>query len=129
MSRLEEFLALPNVDEMVTDITMDRLGTFTVKPLSPEKHQEFQNRCRTKNRKTGDVDFNMLKFNLLVISNQVINPNFSDANALQTSGFQNPRDLIEAKFKAGEIFELAQKICEISGFDTEIEEVVEEAKN
>jgi len=128
MSRLEEFLALPNVDDIVTEITVERLGTFKVKPLSPASHQEFQRRCRTKDRK-GETDFNMLKFNLLVITNQVIDPDFSNAEALQKGGFANPRDFVSAKLKAGEIFELAQKICEISGFDTEIEEVVEEAKN
>ena len=56
MSKLEDFLNLPDVSEITSEIKMERLGTFTVKPLTQEKHEEFQKRCRTKNRK-GEIDF------------------------------------------------------------------------
>jgi hypothetical protein len=128
MSRLDDFLNLPDVSEVISEIKMERLGTFTVKPLTQEKHEEFQKRCRTKNRK-GEIDFDMSKFNLLVIANQVINPDMNNADFLTKVGCQTARDFIQKKFKAGEIFELAQKICEISGFDAEINELVEESKN
>ena len=129
MTTLEDFLNMPNVADEVKEIYVNkRLGTFKVKPMTIDRHKEFQDRCRGKFNKDG-VSFDQAKFNLLIIENQVIEPNFSSADFLARAGFSNPRDFIKAKFYPGDVLEIAQKVCEISGFETDINEDVEEAKN
>ena len=129
MSRLEEFLALPNVNDVVEEIYVNkRLGTFKVKPMTNQQYNEYLSRCRGKFTKEG-VNFDNGKYNLLIVSNHVIDPNFADAEFLQRAGFTNPRDFINAKFKAGEIQDIAEKIAEISGIGGDLSEKVEEAKN
>lgn len=129
MSRLEDFVNFQDVEQMETEIFInERLGKFKVKPLTVSKHNEFRQRCMTRNRK-GEISTDLGKFNLLVISEQVIDPNFSNADFLQKTGCQNAREFIERKLLSGEIMEIANKILEISGFDNDIADKVEEAKN
>lgn len=129
MSRLEEFLSLPNVTDVVEEIYVNkRLGTFKVKPMTNQQYNEYVSRCTGKYTKDG-VNFDSGKYNLLLISNHVIDPNFSDAEFLQRAGFTNPRDFINAKFKAGEIQDIARKIEELSGIGGNLSDKVEEAKN
>ena len=129
MTALEDFLNMPNVADEVEEIYVNkRLGKFKVKPMTIDKHKEFQDRCKGRINKDG-VSFDQAKFNLLIIENQVIEPNFSNAEFLSKAGFTNPREFIKAKFKPGEVLEIAQKVCQISGFETDINEDIEEAKN
>lgn len=130
MSRLEDFLNLPNVADITEEIFVSqRLGTFKVKPMTAEKHKEFQERCRMRIGKKGEIKFDSTKFNILIVINQVIDPNLSNAEFLGKAGFSNPADFINAKFLPGEIAEIAEKVCEISGFNRDLEEDIEEAKN
>lgn len=129
MSRLEDFLALPNVIDVVEEIYINkRLGTFKVKPMTNAQYNEYLSRCRGKFTKEG-VNFDNGKYNVLVVSNHVIDPDFSNAEFLSKTGFTNARDFINAKLKAGEIQDIAEKIAEISGIGGDINEAIEEAKN
>lgn len=129
MSRLEDFINFQDVDTMTEEIYINkRLGTFKVKPLTAAKHNEFRNRCLIKNKK-GEVSTDLNKFNLLVITEQVLEPDFSNADFLSKVGCQTAREFIEKKFLSGEIMDIANKILEISGFNIDINEQIEEAKN
>lgn len=129
MSRLEDFLSLPNVADEVAEVYVSkRLGTFKVKPMTIDQHKEYQDRCKGNFTKNG-MKFDNTKFNLLIVENQVIDPNFKDADFLNRANFSNPRDFIKAKLKPGEVLEIAQKICEISGFEVDPNEEIEKAKN
>lgn len=130
MSRLEDFLNLPNVADEVQEIFVSqRLGKFKVKPMTIEKHREFQERCRMRVGKKGEIKFDSGKFNMLIVINQVIDPDFSNAEFLNKVGFKNPIDFINAKFLPGEVAEIAEKVIELSGFETDPEDDIEEAKN
>lgn len=129
MKSLEEFLALPDVDNIVEEVFVSkRLGKFKVKAMTADEHSEYQKRARSKFTKNG-VDFDSAKFNLLICAGQVVEPNFNDATILEKTGCATGADLIKKKLLAGEISELSGKICEISGFDSTLSEDVEEAKN
>lgn len=124
MSRLEDFINFQDVSNMEEEIYInDRLGSFKIKPLSGQKNEEFRKRSTSKN--VTDIN----KFQLLVVSEQVIDPDFSNAEFLSKTGCQTAREFIERKFKAGEIATIANKILDISGFNIDINEKVEEAKN
>lgn len=131
MSRLDDFLALPNVADETAEIFINaRLGKFIVKPMTVTQHKSYQDQCRGKMNKDG-VKFDGLKFNLLVVANHIIEPNLNDAEFLHRSGYPLARDFISAKFKPGEVVDIANKIIELSGFDLDgdINEEIEEAKN
>ena len=129
MSRLEDFLNFQDVDTITEEIYINkRLGSFKVKPLTATKHNEFRNRCLIKNKK-GETITDLNKFNLLVITEQTLEPDFSNAEFLSKVNCQTAREFIEKKFLSGEIITIANKILEISGFNIDINEQVEEAKN
>ena len=85
MSMLIDFLALPDVTDITEEVYInDRIGTFTVKPMTAEQHADYQKRCVIKLRK-GERDFDTVKFRLLVVTGQTVKPNFSDAEFLRYS--------------------------------------------
>lgn len=129
MNELEMFLNLPDVDNIEEEIFVSqRLGKFKVKAMSADEHGEYQRRCKSKINKKG-MDFDTAKFQLLIVAGQTTYPNFNDADLLKKTGCTTAVDFIKRKLKAGEIAELAQQICRISGFDGDINEDIEEAKN
>ncbi len=128
MNELESFLNLPDVDNIIEEVELPRLGKFKVKAMSELEYREYQNKCKSKIKK-GGMDFDTAKFNLLIVAGQIVEPNFNSAEFLKKAGISTATEFIQRKFKAGEIAELGNKIVEISGFDTDINEDKEEAKN
>ena len=129
MTDLEKFLALPDVNEITEEVFVsERLGKFTVRAMTADEHGNYQKRAMGKILK-GGADFDTGKFNLLVAAGQTIKPDFSNAELLKKAGCATAAEFIKRKLKAGEIAELSNKICEISGFESDINEDVEEAKN
>lgn len=129
MSELEEFLALPDVSDIQETIYVnERLGSFVVKPMTSAQFDEYSKRCRSKVNKKG-VDFDGGKFNLLIVAGQVVKPDFNNAELLKKAGCATASELIQKKLLAGEIALLSEKISEISGFNTDINESIQEAKN
>lgn len=129
MSDLEKFLAMPDVDSIVEEVFVSkRLGKFKVKAMSQTEFKEYQSKA-TKINKKG-ADFDVAKFNLLMVIGQTIYPNFKDPELLNKAGCPNmPEVFINKKLLAGEVNELAKKIQEISGFDIDPAETLDEAKN
>lgn len=129
MNELELFLNLPDVGNIEEEVFVSqRLGKFKVRAMTADEHGEYMKRSRGKVKKDG-MDFDSAKFNLLIVAGQTVYPNFNNAELLKKSGCATPLEFIKRKLKAGEIAELAKQICEISGFDEDINEDVEEAKN
>ena len=105
-----------------------RLGTLKVRPMNIEKYNEFQNRCRGKMTKNG-VSFDTTKFNTLVVANQVVEPDFSSVSFLQRVGCSTPVEFINRKLLPGELVDIADAIISLSGFETDINKDIDEAKN
>ena len=129
MNSLEDFLSLPDVDDIIEEVFVSkRLGNFKVKAMSSADFDEYQKKSRGKIKKNG-LDFDISKFNLLVVAGQTIEPNFNNAEFLKKAKCNTGIEFIQKKLLPGEISELASKIQEISGFDKDITEDIEEAKN
>ncbi|WP_328802028.1 hypothetical protein T3H97_06360 [Paenibacillus sp. LX16] len=58
-----------------------------------------------------------------------MNPNFRDAESLKKLGCASVEEYVQKVLLAGEIATLSQKISSLSGFDIEMEDLVDEAKN
>lgn len=127
MTTLEEFLALPDVTNETTVVNLKRIGDIVVKPMTHKQFSSYQARAKVKTAK--GLDFDTGKLNLLVATGQIVQPDISNADFLAKAGCNTASEFLEKKLKAGEIAELAAKITEISGFDVDMNEKIDEAKN
>lgn len=131
MTELQMFLMENPVDNITKEVKLNgRLKDFIfkIKPMTNAEMGRFQKLC-VKNPGSRKREFDMQKYNELVVINNVITPNFKDAEWLQSSGVATSEALVNKVLLAGEIGDLADKIAELSGFSTDIEETSEDIKN
>lgn len=127
---LEDFLAMPDVDNIEEEVFVSkRLGKFKVKAMTADEHAEYVKRAKGKIGKKGEIEFDSGKFNLMIAAGQVISPDFRNAELLKKANCATAAEFIKKKLLAGEIAELSEQICKLSGFDIDINEEIEEAKN
>lgn len=131
MSDLLNFLIENPVDD-VTDkvIVSKRLEKFpfVIRAMSGPEFSDYQ-RAATQVGKKKKVDFNSKLFNELVVLNHTVEPNFRDAETIKKAGCTTPEQFLYKSLLAGEIAELSNRISALSGFDADMEETIEEAKN
>lgn len=131
MSDLINFLIENPVDDVTEEVIVsNRLAKFPfkIKAMAGPEFSEYQKLATNFGRKKK-VDFDSKKFNELVVINHTIEPNFRDAESVKKAGCLTPEQFMYKSLLAGEISELASKISTLSGFDQDMEETVEEAKN
>jgi hypothetical protein len=129
MSKLDEFLALPDVSEVRKEITVEVNGKpmgFVIRPLTQAEHGDFQNRSY---KMVGNkAMFNVPKYSKLVLANCLIEPNFNNAEFLKKAKCLNVDEFLDKKFPAGVLSEISSQIQKISGFDS-LEAEIDDAKN
>ena len=133
---LQEFLNSHPIDNLTEEVVIssrfkDEKGNllkFKIKAMTSAEFDEIR-RASMQIRKGRKVEFDSQKFNLKVVVHHTLVPNFKDAASIQKLGCQTPEDYVQKVLLAGEVATLAQKIQELSGFDVEMDELVEEAKN
>ena len=129
MNDLEMFLTLPDVDTIEKEIKVsNRLGTFKIRAMTSEEFSNYQTRCTRKMNKKG-VDIDINKLNTLIVAGQVVAPDFSNAEFLKKAGCSTATEFISKKLLIGEITEISKQVQILSGFDVNINEDIEEAKN
>lgn len=131
MSKLLEFLVQNPVDNVTEEIIVSaRLKDypFQIKAMTGQDFSEYQ-KIATAFGKKKKVSFDTAKFNEQVVLNHTVEPNFRDAESIKAAGCMTPEQFLYRSLLAGEISELANKISMLSGFDSDIEESIEEAKN
>lgn len=140
MSKLKDFL-LENADIVTKEVEVPvsqrfkdedgNLLKFKLKPMSGDEFGKYQKQCTSINinGKKKETNFDSGKFNMMCIVNHCIDPNFKEADFLKQLGVQTPEQAVSKVLLAGEIVELSSQISSISGFDIDINEEVEKAKN
>ena len=126
-----QFLIDNPVDNLTDEVIVSaRLAKFPfkIKGMTGPEFSEYQ-KLSTKISRHKKVEFDSKTFNELVVLNHTLNPNFRDAESIKKAGCQTPEQFLYKSLLAGEINELAQQITALSGFDKDIEDTVEEAKN
>ncbi|RRJ62401.1 XkdN-like protein [Paenibacillus oralis] len=132
---LQEFLNANPIDDVTEDVVIsprfkDENGSplkFTIKAMTEEEFEDIRKRSTQVGKKK--VEFDSRKFNLHVAINNTINPDFKNADSIKKLGVSSPEEYVKRVLLAGELATLVQKITELSGFDVEMSELVEEAKN
>lgn len=135
MSKLTDFL-LDNTVENLTEevIVSDRFKVdgeilkFKIKAVNPDKFSDLQKQC-TKVGKKGKVNFDSKMFNEQLIINYTVDPNFKEAKVIEKAGCMTSEQLVNKVLLAGEVATLVEEISALSGFDKDLEELREEAKN
>ena len=140
MSLLKDFL-LENSDVVSKEFEVavsarfkDKEGNllkFKIKPMSGDEFGKYQKQCTNINfnGKKKETSFDSGKFNVMCIVNHCMDPNFKESDLLKGLGVQTPEQAVSKVLLAGEIVELGNQISKISGFDTDINEEIENAKN
>lgn len=130
---LVSFLQQNPVDEIVQQVSVPgRLAKFKfkVRPMNQKQFNAYQRISTTfAQGKNKETKFDSGKFNELVIINQVVEPNFKDANLLSAAGVTTPEQYLNKFFLAGELGNLVEEICVLSGFVTPDAQLEEEVKN
>jgi hypothetical protein len=120
----------PTADQTEQVVLSKRLKDypFTIRAMSTKEFSEYQ-KGATHISKGRSVEFDSGKFQTSVIINHTIEPSFKDAEMLKKANCLTPEQFLDKFLRAGEAAELAQRISALSGFDQNMEEVVQEAKN
>ncbi|MEK3788748.1 phage tail assembly chaperone [Paenibacillus sp. FSL K6-1230] len=134
---LQEFLNANPVDGGITDevvvshrfVGKDKKPLpFTIKAMTDADFNDLRKACMTI-KKGRKVEFDAQKFNLQMVIRNTVNPNFRDAESLKKLGCNSAEEYVQKVLLAGEVATLSAKINALSGFDIEMEDLVEEAKN
>ena len=131
ISKLTAFLIENPVGDLTDEVVVsNRLASFPfkIRGINGLEFAEYQ-KIATKINRHKKVEFDNKSFNELVILNHTVEPNFREEAAIKAAGCTTPEQFLYKSLLAGEISELAQKISALSGFDKDIEELVDEAKN
>jgi hypothetical protein len=133
---LQDFLNDNPVDNLTEEVAVsprfkDKEGNlmkFTIRAMTSQQFEEIRKSC-TEIKKGRKVEFDAQKFNLKMVINHTVSPDFKQAESIQKLGCHTPEEYVQRVLLAGEIANLASNIQTLSGFDVSMEDMVEEAKN
>lgn len=136
MSSLQEFLNANPVDNLTAEVTIsdrfkDQEGNVLKFKIKAMTNQEFEmlRKKALKPKKGGKFEFDSAIFNNDIVLNYTVVPDFKDAESIKKMGCTSPEQYLGRVLLAGEVQELAQQISKLSGFDQDMDELIEEAKN
>lgn len=134
MNELQKFLLENPVDNISEEIILSKRlkdVKFKIRPMTGSEHQRYTNMCITNANNPKKRNFDLTKFQSLVVVNHTVEPNFKDAEWLATAKIadKDPMKLVSKVLLAGEIETLSEKILALSGFSEDIDELVDEVKN
>lgn len=101
---------------------------FEIEAMSNETYDRLQKQFTTFKKK-GRMDFDSTGFNIATILECCKKPNFKDAEFVKKAGVISPQDAVRKLLLPGEVVNLASAIQSLSGFDKDLEELKDEAKN
>lgn len=102
---------------------------FTIRPLTNDEYSRINKKSKKINPRTKEIIIDEYVLSAELCATAVVNPDFKNADIISkipkaTTG----ADVVNALLKPGEISLLAQEILNHSGFQTNINEEIEEIK-
>jgi len=136
MTTLQEFLNQNLVEGMTKEVPIsDRLrdenGSLykaKIKTMTLKEFNELKRDC-TKTNKKGKPEVNSEKLNTAIVIENTVNPNFKDAESIKKTGCINPEQYLNKVLLSGEVTALSEEILDFSGFNTNMNELINEVKN
>ena len=121
---LQRLLDADSVPERT--VRLERLGIpVRLRGLTGKQVFSIRERCTERKEKRGQtvsrIDEEM--FNVSLIAASTITPNWGDAKLLAKYGASGPEEVIKRLLLAGELSALGDVVLDLSGFNTELEDV------
>lgn len=137
MKSLQEFLNSNPVEGITKEVAIsDRLKDengnffkFKIKAMTNDEYNEAVKKANKINGDDGKIEFNSKLYMDMVVINNTLEPNFKDAESIKKLGLATPEQYLGKVMLAGEIAALAKEINKLSGFNKNMDALIEEAKN
>lgn len=101
---------------------------FVIRPVTQAENEELMKKHR-KVDKQGVEIFNRIQYNQELTAAAVVEPPLNNAELQKCYGVLGASKLLSVMLYAGEYATLLEEIQKLSGFDTDINDDIEEAKN
>ena len=108
---------------------------WIIKPLTTAENEAIRESCMTEVQVTGKPNMfrpklNTSKYIAKMVVASIVEPNLYDANLQDSYGVKTPEELLQEMVDdPGEYNELVAFVQNFNGFNTTLEDKVEEAKN
>lgn len=144
MSKIQAFFAHnvkkpENIKKVISDRFTDEDGNaieFEFKAISAKKDEELKQKCTvkkmiTQGKRKGqyDTDFLASKYQTLLAIESLVEPNLKDAKLQESWGVFGEEELFYTMFLSAEVTDVIRASQEANGYDIDMDELVEEAKN
>lgn len=139
MGSLKAFMQPPVMDETLDVIVSKRFVNekgepepFKIRIISQEVNEGIRRQCVKPVKKNGTVvgeEFDSVKFGKLLVLTCTTYPNFKDTELCDYYKTKDPLDVPSRMLTVGEYSRLVKAINDFNGFNEDIEELEEEAKN
>lgn len=136
MSKLEEFLMQNelNTEETMEVKVSERIPLpFKIRAISEAENKAIKKSCQTitfdkrTHQKVIDTNYDLYLTRLVIAC--CVEPNFKNAELQAKYGVMGAEALVDKLLRPGEYNQLLEAVQKINGFDTDINTLVEEAKN
>lgn len=107
-------------------VTIPRLGIpVTLRGLTGKQVFSIQERCTERRERRGQVTERLdeEQFNTALIAAATVKPNWGDPKLLSKFQASGPEEVIKRILLAGELAALGDIVLDLSGFNTELEDV------
>jgi hypothetical protein len=121
---LERLLAADSVPERT--VTIPRLGIpVTLRGLTGKQVFILRERCTERTSRRGQLveRVDEEEFNTALVAAATVNPNWGDPKLLAKYRASGPEEVIKRVLLAGELAALGDAVLDLSGFNTELEEL------
>jgi len=136
VSKLEEFLMQNelNTEETMEVKVSERIPLpFKIRAISEAENKAIKKSCQTvtfdkrTHQKVIDTNYDLYLTRLVIAC--CVEPNFKNAELQAKYGVMGAEALVDKLLRPGEYNQLLEAVQKINGFDTDINTLVEEAKN
>lgn len=135
MGKLQDFL-LNEYEALPVETEVEIKGfpfPFVVKSIKQEQNKAIEATCKkiTFNKKTHqkEVETDQAMYATKLIAACCVEPNFKDAALQGKFGVLGEDALIEKLLDSGQYADLLRAVSDVNGFGTDINDLIEEAKN
>lgn len=135
MGKLQEFLTANKVENAVTTEVVIKPFPFpfVVKTITEAENKVIRKSCQTTeyNKKTHqkEVQTDSQAYLTKLVVACTVDPCFKDAALQEAYGVVGAEALVEKLLTPGQYAALLQAVNDINSFDTDMQELVDEAKN
>lgn len=121
---LQRLLDADTIPERV--VRLERLGIpVRLRGLTGKQVYSIRERCTERKERRGHTIERLDEelFNVSLIAASTVSPDWGDAKLLTKYGASGPEEVIKRLLLAGELSALGEVVLDLSGFNTELEDV------